>query len=344
MIHFECDYTEGCCVEILEALNKSNFEQTSGYGEDSYCKSAIAKIKKACNSPQADVHFLVGGTQANLTIISSILKPYQGVIAPETGHIAVHETGAIESCGHKVLTIPAKNGKISATQIQQICENHFADSNHEHTVQPRMVYISFPTESGSLYSKSELENIYETCKKNNLPLFIDGARLGYGLASEQCDCTLQDIAQLCDVFYIGGTKVGALFGEAVVILNKMLQKDFRYMIKQKGGLLAKGRLLGLQFDTLFTDNLYFDIAKQAINQALRIKEAFLKKNIPMHFDSPTNQLFPILTTEQQQFFDKKYITTFWEKIDENRAVIRFCTSWATKDEYVNQLITDIESC
>lgn len=341
MRYFQCDYAEGCCPEILAALTQTNLQQTVGYGEDEYCNQAAQLIKELCGTPQATVHFLVGGTQANLTVIDAMLRSHQGVVSAAGGHIAVHETGAIEACGHKVLALPSDDGKISAAQIRSLCRSHYADESHEHTVQPGMVYLSFSTESGLLYSKSELEDIAAICKEYGLLLYIDGARLGYGLASPKNDCTLQDIARLTDVFYIGGTKQGALFGEAVVIVNPSLQKDFRYIIKQKGGMLAKGRLLGIQFKTLFTDNLYFKLAKKTVDQALRIRCAFQQKGIPFHFDSYTNQQFPILTQAQREYFAGKYKTSFWQQLEDGRAVVRFCTSWASTDEAVDQLVADI---
>ena len=341
MRYFQCDYAEGCCPQILAALAETNLQQTVGYGEDEFCQEAAQLIREECGAPQAAVHFLVGGTQANLTVIDSILRSHQGVISAEGGHIAVHESGAIEACGHKVLALPSPDGKISAAQIRDLCHAHYADESFEHTVQPGMVYLSFSTESGLLYSKAELEAIAAACKEFQLPLYIDGARLGYGLVSPKNDCTLQDIARLADVFYIGGTKQGALFGEAVVIVNPALQKDFRYIIKQKGGMLAKGRLLGIQFKTLFTDKLYFTLAKKTVEQALRIRDAFQKRGVTLHFDSYTNQQFPILTTAQREYFSGKYKTTFWQPLDGDRAAIRFCTSWATTDEAVDELVADI---
>ncbi|MBO5137004.1 MAG: low specificity L-threonine aldolase [Spirochaetaceae bacterium] len=341
MIHFECDYTEGACPEILESITANNFVQYTGYGEDQICNQARQKIKNACNAPNSEVYFLVGGTQANLTVISAALRPHQGIIAPATGHINVHEAGAIESSGHKVLALPSNDGKITAQQIEETWQEHWNDSTHAHMVQPAMVYISFSTEGGLLYTKAELEAISAVCRKCNLLLFVDGARLGYGLASPANNCNLSDFARLCDVFYIGGTKVGALFGEAVVITNKMLQKDFGYIIKQKGGLLAKGWLLGIQFDTLFTDDLYLKIAKNAVEKALRIKKAFEQKGIPFLFESHTNQQFPILTAQQQTKLNKKYATSLWQQLDNGKAAVRFCTSWATTEENLNQLLEDI---
>ena len=267
MIYFNSDYLEGAHSAIMERLMETNMMQTIGYSEDEICASARKKIKAACHAPDADVHFLVGGTQTNTTVIASILRPWQGVLSAVTGHINCHETGAIESTGHKVITLPTDNGKITAKQIADYVEWHKHDESTEHIVQPGMVYISQPTETGMLYSKAELTEIYDTCRAYGLPLFVDGARLGYGLVCDANDVTLPELARLCDVFYIGGTKVGALFGEAVVIMNPALKKDFRFMMKQRGGMLAKGRLLGIQFDTLFTDDRYFKIARNAIDMA-----------------------------------------------------------------------------
>lgn len=343
MIRFQCDYLEGAHPAILERLAETNFDQTDGYGMDPYCESARAKIKAACNQPEADVHFLVGGTQANFTVISSILRPHQGVVSACTGHINVHETGAIEATGHKVLPLPSEDGKITAAQVREVYDAHWNDETHEHIVQPGMVYISHPTENGTLYSKDELKALYETCTELELPLFLDGARMGYGIMSASATLTLEDVANYTDVFYIGGTKVGALFGEAVVITKPALKKDFRYLIKQHGGMLAKGRLLGIQFDVLFTDGLYFEIAKYADDLAMQLKEAFVKKGYALHYDSYTNQQFPILPNEHVEKLKEKYVFSFWEKADESHSVVRFCTSWATKAENVEELIKDIEA-
>lgn len=343
MIRFENDYTEGAHQRILERLLETNEEQTPGYGTDEHCEKARTYIRKACRADQADVHFLVGGTQTNTTVIASILRPHQGAIAATTGHIAVHETGAIEATGHKVLTLPSDDGKIQASQIKEMYEAHWNDPTHEHIVQPGLVYISHPTENGTTYRKAELEAISSVCREYGLPLFLDGARLGYGLASKDSDLTLEDIAKLCDVFYIGGTKVGALFGEAVVITNEALKKDFRYMIKQRGGLLAKGRLLGIQFEALFEDGLYFDISRQAVELAIKIRDAFVEKGFPLRYDSTTNQQFPILPHDVIRELGKSYSFSLWEKIDERHSAVRFCTSWATKPEQVEALIEEIRS-
>lgn len=343
MIQFQCDYTEGAHPSILKRLEETNFQQTAGYGNDPYCESARNRIKSLCVCEEADVHFLVGGTQANFTVISSALRSYQGVIAAETGHINVHETGAVEATGHKVLALPSGDGKITAEQVRKYYELHWSDADHEHMVQPGMVYISHPTENGTLYSKKELQALKNTCTGLGLYLFLDGARMGYGIMAEETDVSLADIAELTDVFYIGGTKVGALFGEAVVITNPMLKKDFRYLIKQHGGMLAKGRLLGIQFDTLFEDGLYFDIAKHAVGLAMKLKEAFLKKGYKLRYDSYTNQQFPIMPAGHIEKLKEKYSFALWEAVDEEHSAVRFCTSWATKEEAVAELIRDIEA-
>lgn len=338
MIYFQSDYVEGCHPKILEKMAETNLEQTPGYGNDDYCADAREKIRKACGREDVDVHFLVGGTQTNATVIASILKAHQGVISADTGHIACHETGAVEAAGHKVLTLPSKDGTITAEQVAAYCEAHAASTSREHMVQPGMVYISFPTESGTLYSKEQLTSLYAACQKYGLPLYVDGARLGYGLAGSRNDLTLPDIARLCDVFYIGGTKCGALFGEAVVIARESLKKDFRYIMKQHGGMLAKGRLLGIQFDVLFEDDLYEKICKNAVDAALKIRGALEDKGIPLYVSSWTNQQFPILTQAQMQYFSEHAAFEIWEPIDERNTAVRFCTSWATTGENVQSLV------
>lgn len=342
MIRFNCDYLEGAHPKILERLAETNLVQTPGYGEDEYCERARALIREKCQAPEAYVQFLVGGTQTNTTVIASILRPYQGVLSAVTGHINVHETGAIEATGHKVLPLPSEDGKITAAQVQEAYDAHWADGSHEHIVQPGMVYISHPTENGTLYTKEELKTLYETCSRLGLPLFLDGARLGYGLMSEKSDLSFPEIAAYTDVFYIGGTKVGALFGEAVVITNPALMKDFRYMIKQHGGMLAKGRLLGIQFLTLLEDGLYEEIAGKAVKQAMRLKEAFLEKGYPLFYDSYTNQQFPILPKEHLEQLKEKYSFELWKDLDEEYSAVRFCTSWATKEEQIDALIADLD--
>lgn len=337
MIRFESDYLEGAHPLILKRLAETNLEQTPGYGNDIHCENARALIQKACNAPDADVHFLVGGTQTNTVVITSILRPYQGVLCADTGHINVHETGAIEAKGHKVLPLPTTDGTITAEAVKNYCDAHYSDSDHEHIVQPGMVYLSLPTENGTLYSKEELSKIHTVCKELSLPLFIDGARLGYGLASPQNDLTLSDIASLCDVFYIGGTKVSALFGEAVVITNQALKKDFRYFMKQHGAMLAKGRLLGIQFETLFTDDLYMEVSRHAISLAMQLRETFLNKGIRLYYDSYTNQQFPILTKKQLTLLAEKYSFSHWASLPDGTCVVRFCTSWATPKKDVDEL-------
>ena len=343
MIRFNSDYTEGCHPAILEKLAETNMEQTAGYGTDEYCERAREIIKEACASPDADVHFLVGGTQTNVTVISAALKHYQGVITAVTGHINVHETGALEACGHKCLALDTPDGKLTAEQIAAYTDAHFADDSAEHTVQPKMVYISNPTEIGTIYKKAELEAIYQVCQERGLYLFLDGARLGYGLMCSENDLTLADIAANTDVFYIGGTKVGALFGEAVVITNKELKQDFRYNIKQRGGMLAKGRLLGIQFMTLFEENRYFEIAAHAARLAEKMKKELTEMGVPFYIDSPSNQQFPILPDSILEELKEKYSYTFQERMDETHCAVRFCTSWATKEEHVEMLLADIRA-
>lgn len=338
MLQFQCDYNEGAHPKVMQRLLETNMEQTVGYGEDHYCEAARRLIQQACGNPDAQVHFLVGGTQTNTTVIAHLLRPHQGVVAAESGHISVHETGAIEHTGHKVLALPAHEGKITAAQVETLVLEHRADSSFEHTVQPGMVYISFPTEFGTLYTKAELEALHDVCRKYDLPLFIDGARLGYGLASPACDVTLSDIARLADVFYIGGTKVGALFGEAVVSKSDTLMRDFRYSIKQHGGMLAKGRLLGLQFEALFTDNLYFEISRHAVSEALRIKKALQDLGVPFLMESHTNQQFPILPNDTVEHLSNDFLFTPWQRVSDTHTAIRICTSWGTTAENVNLLI------
>ena len=332
MIYFNSDYLEGAHPSIMKRLMDTNMAQSVGYSEDEYCAAAREKIKAACETPDADVHFLVGGTQTNTTVIASILRPYQGVIAPTSGHINCHETGAIESTGHKVLALPTDNGKITAQQIEEYYLWHHTSPDFEHIVMPGMVYISYPTEGGTIYSKAELTAIYETCQRCGLPLYIDGARMGYGLMSDECDLTLPELARLCDVFYIGGTKVGALFGEAVVVMNPALKKDFRFFMKQRGGMLAKGRLLGIQFDTLFTDDLYLKISRHAIDMAHQIREIFVSAGYPLLFDSPTNQQYPIMPDSELAEIGKNFGYEYWERVDETHSGVRFCASWATTQE------------
>lgn len=337
MIYFNSDYLEGAHPAIMQALERTNLCQSVGYSEDEYCAAAREKIKAACQAPDADVHFLVGGTQTNTTVIASILRPYQGVLTAVSGHINCHETGAIESTGHKVLALPTDNGKITAQQVDEYFVWHRDNPDYEHMVMPGMVYISFPTEGGTIYSKQELTDIYAVCQKHGMPLYIDGARLGYGLMADACDLTLPELAHLCDIFYIGGTKVGALFGEAVVVMNPALKKHFRFFMKQRGGMLAKGRLLGIQFDTLFTDDLYFKISRHAMEMAYQIRDIFVSNGYSLFFDSPTNQQYPIVTDEELAIISKEFGSEYWERIQPNLNAVRFCASWATTQESVDAL-------
>ncbi len=329
---------EGAHPSILNRLMETNFEKTVGYGDDEYCKMAREKIKEACCAPHARVHFLVGGTQTNATVIDSLLRGYQGVVSAVTGHIAAHESGAIEASGHKVITIPSYDGKISAKDLKACFEAYLADESREHTVMPGAVYVSHPTEYGTLYTKAELSEISKICKTYGAPFFLDGARLGYGLTAPGTDVTLADIAKYTDVFYIGGTKVGALFGEALVITNPDICPCFFSMIKRHGALLAKGRLLGIQFDTLFTDGLYLKIAKNAIDMAMYLKSELAKRGYKFYIDSPTNQQFVVLDNEKLAELRKNVGFTFWEKIDEKTSVIRLVTSFATTKEQVDELL------
>ena len=337
MLHFDSDYMEGAHPLILERLVEHNMTKTTGYGCDAICAEARRKILEACGNPDSEVHFLVGGTQTNTTVIKALLRPHQGVVAASTGHIAVHESGAIESTGHKVLALPHHNGKIAADKIDAYIAHFFEDESYEHMVFPGMVYISMPTEYGTLYSLAELEAIAAVCRKWQIPLFMDGARLGYGLASAEADFTLEDIARLCDVFYIGGTKVGAMFGEAVV-MRKGLVPRFFTLIKQQGALLAKGWMLGLQFDTLFTDGLYLKIARHAISEATRLREGLVAKGYKNYSTSPTNQIFLLLSPEELE--NLKQVTTFteWDRLPDGNTIIRLATSWATRSEDVDELI------
>lgn len=338
ILHFESDYMEGAHPLILQRLVDTNFEKTPGYGEDAYCESAKAKIRTACACPKADIHFLVGGTQTNTTIIAAVLRSWQGVVAAQTGHVAVHEAGAIEATGHKVITLPHNNGKLEAKTLESYLNTFEHDANRDHMVEPGMVYISHPTEYGTLYTKQELESLHNVCSTHHLPLFLDGARLGYGLAAEKTDVTLPVIAQNCDVFYIGGTKVGALFGEAVVVPNKELTPHFFTVIKQHGALLAKGRILGIQFDTLFTGNLYYEIAHNAIDNAMYLKRELTKKGVQFFIDSPTNQQFLVLENSTLEKLSAHIGFSFWEKYDDTHTVVRLATSWATKRENIEEVV------
>ncbi|MCI5622554.1 MULTISPECIES: threonine aldolase family protein [Anaerostipes] len=342
MLSFESDYTEGAHEKILERFVETNMEQVSGYGSDPYCESAKKKIQELCECPEADIFFMVGGTQTNEIVIDSLLKPYEGVISAKTGHINVHEAGAIEYTGHKVLEIPEYNGKIKAEDLKSYLSMFWNDENHEHMVFPGMVYISHPTEYGTLYTADELKAISGICREYKIPLYLDGARLGYGLMSSETDVTLPMIAQLCDVFYIGGTKVGALCGEAVVFTKNNTPQYFMTIVKQHGALLAKGRLLGVQFDTLFTDDLYFKISRHAIDMAELLKKGFADRGYTFYLNSPTNQQFIILDNKEMKKLQEKIKFSFWEKQDDNHTVVRFATSWATKKENIEELFDIID--
>ncbi len=336
MLSFTCDYSEGAHPLILKRLAETNLEQEPGYGFDRFTESARALIREACGCPEADVFLLVGGTQTNATVIDALLAGYEGVVAAETGHIAIHESGAVEFCGHKVLTIPGHAGKIDSAGLEAYLRWYHSDPSKDHIVYPGLVYISFPTEYGTIYSKGEIEAIRAVCDSYGIKLFIDGARLGYGLAGVGCDVTLPEIASLCDAFYIGGTKVGALCGEAVVF-PKGAPAHFFSTVKQHGALLAKGRLLGLQFETLFTDGLYFKIGREAVEKAMQLKAMFTANGIPLHINSPTNQQFPILSKSQAEAIGEQVCFEIWEELPDGRLVTRFATSWATGQAQIDAL-------
>ncbi|HML67569.1 MAG TPA: beta-eliminating lyase-related protein [Clostridia bacterium] len=339
--NFMNDYNECAHERILDAIVRANREQDDSYGLDSRCAHARALILARLGGAQSDVHFLVGGTQANLTIIAASIKPYQGVVCAESGHINIHETGAIEATGHKVLPLPTNNGKITAEQIATLVAAHYADATAEHMVQPGMVYLSQPTEVGTVYSKDELRAISRVCLLYGMPLYIDGARLGNAFAVDGADVFLPELAKLTSAFSIGGTKMGALFGEALVINDPLLKKDFRYHIKQRGGMLAKGRLLGIQFETLFEDGLYDEIGRHTVKQAQRIAAAVRAKGYELFVDSPTNQVFPILPRELLKKLASDFGYAFWQTFDSENDVVRFCTSWATPPEMVDALLDGI---
>lgn len=338
MLSFESDYIEGAHPRILERLIETNYEQLSGYGNDRYCESAKAKLRSLCQAPDADIYFLVGGTQTNQTVIDATLKLYEGVVSAESGHIEGHEAGAVEANGHKVITLPHKNGKLEAASLRRYLETFYADDNCEHMVFPGMVYISHPTEYGTLYSLSELTELSEVCRRYELPLFLDGARLGYGLMSDGTDVKLSDVARLCDVFYVGGTKVGALCGEAVVFTHANAPKHFMTIMKRHGALMAKGRMLGIQFDTLFENGLYFEISAHAIRLANRLREAFAQKGYQFFIETTTNQIFIVLENKKMEEMKQAVRFGFWEKYDDNHTVVRFATSWATTDAAIDTLI------
>ena len=337
MLSFENDYSEGAHEKILQRFMETNLEKVSGYGSDPYCESAKQKIREACECPQADVYFLTGGTQTNAVVISSMLESYEGVVAAQTGHVACHEAGAIEYSGHKVITVPQYEGKMKAEDLKNCLKTFWDDESHEHMVFPGMVYVSWPTGYGTLYSKAELEAIAEVCHAYEMPLYLDGARLGYGLMSPEADMTLPDIARICDVFYIGGTKVGALCGEAVVFPKGNAPKHFMTRIKQQGALLAKGRLLGIQFDELFTGNLYLNISRNAIEMAEQLKRLLHDKNYTFYLESPTNQQFVIMENERLEELKKHVAVSFWEKADDTHTVVRLATGWSTTVQDMEEL-------
>ena len=344
MLSFTCDYNEGAHPKILQRLAETNLLQEPGYGDDRFCQSAKARIREATGCPDADIFFLTGGTQTNATVISSLLRGYEGVISAETGHSGVHEAGAVEFTGHKVLPLPGHQGKLLSDELEEYLARFFADGAHDHMVYPGMVYLSFPTEYGTIYTQEELTRIREVCLRYDLPLFIDGARLGYGLMSRRSDLDLHELSSLCDVFYIGGTKVGALCGEAVVFPRGNAPAHFFTSVKQHGALLAKGRLLGIQFDTLFTDGLYFEISRHAIDMAERLKDLFRKAGFEFFIDSPTNQQFVILGPEQRETLEKEVLFEIWEPLPDGRSVARFATSWATTQQQLSRLEELLQTC
>ena len=337
MIYFDTDYMSGAHPKVLERLIQTNTDQTPGYGTDKYTAHAKELVKEACGTPDARVYFLVGGTQTNSTVIDGVLDRYEGVLCAESGHINVHESGAIEATGHKVLTLPSYDGKVSAEDVSNFIKTFYSDDTYEHMVAPGMLYISFPTEYGTIYSLSELEDLSNACHEANIPLFIDGARLGYGLAAEGGDVTLKDIARLSDVFYIGGTKLGALFGEAVVITNPNLLKHFTPLVKQHGALMAKGRLLGVQFEALFTDGLYDTISKECVQKAIRLRNIFTARGYKVEVDSPTNQQFFRLPNEVVDALKREVSFEMWGPRGETESVVRFVTGWTTTEEHIDQL-------
>lgn len=336
MLHFDTDYMRGAHPAVMERLVETNLLQTPGYGADEYTAHARELILKACGLEDGKVLFLAGGTQTNATVIDSVLARQEGVLAVETSHINVHEAGAVEATGHKVLTLPSHQGKMHAEDLQKWLDDFFRDDTYEHMVAPGMVYITHPTEMGTLYTLSELEAISEVCRKAHLALYLDGARLGYGLAAPGADVTLKDIARLCDVFYIGGTKCGLLFGEAAVILNPAIKEDFIPLAKQCGSILAKGRLLGIQFEAMFTNGLYYKVCQQGIDTAMQIKAALQQKGFEFLVDSPTNQQFVIVPREVYEEICKHFTVALWENLPDNKVAVRICTSWSTSQEAVDK--------
>ena len=342
MIRFNCDYCEGAHQRILDKLVETNMEQTPGYGNDRFCAEAAQMIRDLCKAPEAAVHFLTGGTQANLTVIAAALRPHQGVLCSEAGHIAVHEAGAVEATGHKVLGLSAPDGKITAQQVKQAYVDHINDESYDQIVKPGLVYISQSTELGTTYSKAELEEMYQVCKECGLYLYVDGARLAYALGAEGMDVDFEVLAANCDVFYIGGTKVGALFGEAVVILNDALKTDFRYIMRQEGGLVAKGRLLGIQFSELLRDGFYIETGRRADRLADEIRKACEDRGYPFLVPNNTNQIFPVIPDAVLESWKDKYAFAYQCRVDKSHSAVRFCTSWATKEENVAELLEDIK--
>ena len=342
MISFRNDYSEGAHPKVLAALEKNNLVTTCGYSMDDFCAEARGIVRARFSCPQADVHFMVGGTIANTTVIAAALRPWEGVIAADTGHINVHETGAIEASGHKVCAIEAPGGKLTPALVRELLRRH-CDGQDEHMVLPRMVYISDATELGTIYTKSELSALHDVCREYGLYLFLDGARLPAALVAEGNDLAPADFAKYCDVFYIGGTKVGALFGEAAVFTKHNMPRYFSTIAKQHGALLAKGRLLGLQFDTLFTDDLYFRISKHAINMAMQIRDAFDARGLQFYLHSPTNLQFLIMENKAVRALQQKIAFHTWGKVDEEHSVARFATSWSTTQEDVDALIDAIKT-
>jgi len=343
MIRFNSDYTEGAHPNIMDAMLRTNFEQTPGYGEDYHCENARQMIKDICGRQDIGVHFLVGGTQTNLTFLAAVLKPYQGVVSAQTGHINVHETGAIEATGHKVIAINSADGLLTEEMVRGVCREHFEDETHEHMVMPGAVYVSDSTEVGTVYDAATLRGLRRVCDDYGLMLYLDGARLGYAMAAPGNDVTFELLCEVCDAFYIGGTKQGALFGEALVIVNPEANRNFRYMIKQKGGMLAKGRLLGIQFEELMKDGLYMQLSRHAVGLVMKIREAALKKGWKLSAESPTNQQFFSVPNEQLKKLTEKYAFSPMGVPGETESEIRICTSWATREEDVAALIVDIEA-
>ena len=347
MLHFDSDYLEGAHPAIIERLVATNLDQTSGYGTDEVCERARARIREACEAPDAAVYFLVGGTQANAAVADQILRPWEGIVCATTGHITAHEAGAVEACGRKTLPLPQHDGKLDAAEVRALCEAYWADENREHITAPGAVYISHHTEYGTVYSLAELEALAQVCRDFGMRLFMDGARLGYGLAATGADVTLPDIARLCDAFYIGGTKVGALCGEAVVFTRPGLDDHFFTLMKKRGALLAKGRFLGLQFDVLFEQEegpdgtlalRYENAGRHAVELAQRLADGFRAKGYELHLASPTNQQFVVLDDAARERLARHASFGFWERTPDGRTVVRFATSWATRPEAVDELL------